>query len=426
MSDNRQRQTDTFQPDKVTPSHDAAAGYDVAYLVNQYPKISHSFIRREIEAVEANGITVHRFALRGWDEPLVDARDVDERSRTTYLLEKGVLPLVRAAVAIAFRHPRAFLRAAVQAVRMSARSTTALPYHVIYLCHACRMMQLLSHKPVAHLHAHFGTNSAEVALLLRFLGGPPYSFTVHGADEADDGKYLHLDSKVQHAKFVAAVSGYTRAQLMRHVSPDDWKKLHVVHCGLEAVAFQANEPIDEPVLLCVGRLSPEKGHLILIDAFNALAGRHPAARLVFAGDGPLRSMLEQRISHLGLEKQVRITGWISNERVRDEIRASRVLVQPSLQEGLPVVLMEAMAMSRPVISTYVAGIPELVIPGEVGWLVPAGDVEALTGAMEQCLLTPAEDMRRMGVTAQTRARARHSISHEAAKLAALFGNFVPS
>lgn len=415
------------EPDPAEPSDDEIAGLHVAYLVNQYPKVSHSFIRREILAAEARGHDVQRIALRGWDEPLVDARDIAERSRTTYVLKNGLLPLMSAAVAMAVRRPRGFLRALGTALGMSVRSTSPLPYHLVYLAHACRIMQVLGDKPVAHLHAHFGTNSAEVAMLLHLLGGPPYSFTVHGADEADDGKYLHLDAKVRHAKFIAAVSAYTRAQLLRHISPADWSKVHVVHCGLGDESFadpHDADPVQEPAFLCVGRISSEKGHLILLEAFSRVAARHPEARLVLAGDGPLRPLVEARIADLGLQSHVRISGWISSETVRAEILAARVLVQPSLQEGLPVVLMEAMAMGRPVISTYVAGIPELVVPGEVGWLVPAGDADALADAMEQSLRLPKEELYDKGVAAYERARARHSIDREVEKLVALFAEKV--
>lgn len=415
-----QHPADPSNPPPVGADGGGLDAPQIAYLINQYPKTSHSFIRREIEAVEAQAIVVQRYALRGWVEPVVDRRDIDERARTAYLLNKGVWPLLKSAASVGISRPRAFWRAFLQALSMSVKSTAMLPYHLIYLCYACRLLQLLSERPVAHLHAHFGTNSAEIALLLRTLGGPPYSFTVHGSDEADDGKYLHLGAKVAHAEFVAAVSSYTRAQLMRHISAADWKKVHVVHCGLEASSFEVLEPFDEPAFLCVGRLSPEKGHLLLLDAFSRIAGRYPRARLVLAGDGPLRSALEARIADLKLQQQVKVTGWMTNDQVRDEIRRCRALVQPSFQEGLPVVLMEAMAMSRPVISTFVAGIPELVIPGEVGWLVPAGDVEALSTSIESCLLAPADEMRRMGTAAYLRARSRHSIGSEAAKLTALF------
>jgi colanic acid/amylovoran biosynthesis glycosyltransferase len=403
-------------------SADIAAGPTVAYFINQYPKVSHSFIRREILALERRGFTVRRIALRGWDDVLVDPVDIAERPRTQYILKDGLLPLAGAACRVALRRPKAFLRALSAAVRMSFRSTKSLPYHLVYLAHACRTLEFLGDEPVTHMHAHFGTNSTDVAMLLHLLGGPPYSFTAHGANETDDGKYLHLGRKVHNAKFAVAVSSYTRAQVLRHVEPEDWDKVHVVHCGLDRESFadeQTEDATSDPIFLCIGRLSSEKGHSILLDAFSKVAARHPDAKLVLAGDGPLREMIENRILELGLMARVRITGWISSSTVRDEILGARVVVQPSLQEGLPVVLMEAMAVRRPVISTYVAGIPELVIPGEVGWLVPAANTDALVKAMEESLALSPDALHRMGRAAQKRARERHSIDSEAAKLAAL-------
>lgn len=406
----------------VVSSADNSAGPTVAYFINQYPKVSHSFIRREILALERQGFTVQRIALRGWDDVLVDPVDIAERQRTKYILKGGLLPLVGAAGRVALRRPQAFFRALGAAVRMSFRSTRSLPYHLVYLAHACRTLELIEDEPVSHIHAHFGTNSTDVAMLLNLLGGPSYSFTAHGADETDNARYLHLERKVHHSKFVVAVCSYMRAQIVRHIAPEDWDKVQVVHCGLDRESFADDSIADatsDPIFLCIGRLSSEKGHSILLDAFSKVAARHPDAKLVLAGDGPLRDVIEKRIIELGLMARVRITGWISSSTVRDEILGARVLVQPSLQEGLPVVLMEAMALRRPVISTYVAGIPELVIPGEVGWLVPAANTEALIKAMEDSLALSPDALHRMGRAAQKRARERHSIDAEAAKLAAL-------
>ncbi|MGE8942943.1 glycosyltransferase [Leptospira interrogans] len=392
----------------------------IAYLVNQYPKVSHTFIRREILATERLGLHVERLALRGWDEKVVDARDEAERPRTRFVLKDGLLPLIGAAARQFIRQPKAFARALAEAAKMSRRSTRSLPYHLVYVAQASRIKEMLDETPVDHLHAHFGTNSTEIARFVSLLGGPTYSFTVHGSNEADDGKYLHLDRKVRDAKFVVAVSAYTRSQLLRHAAPEDWHKVHVVHCGLDRESFNDTaQASSSPIFLCIGRLSPEKGHLILLDGFRQVTLHNPEARLVIVGDGPLRSLLEQRIRDLGLESHVRITGWISGDAVREEILACRVLVQPSFQEGLPVVIMEAMALGRPVISTYVAGIPELVVR-ETGWLVPAGDAQTLADAMEHSVHLPDAEIRRMGAAAHDRARARHSIDQEAAKLAVLF------
>jgi glycosyltransferase involved in cell wall biosynthesis len=397
-------------------------GLRVAYLVNQYPKVSHTFIRREILALERQGVTVRRFALRGWDAEVVDPADIAEKARTRHLLADGLLPLAGAVLHSALRRPGATWKAFRAAMAMSRHSVRPWPYHLIWLAHACRLSEWLEGEGITHLHAHFGTNSTDTAYLLHLLGGPDYSFTIHGADEADNARNLNFPRKVGGAKFVAAISSYTRSQLLRHIDPADWHKVRVVHCGLEADFFApAPAPLPEsPVLLCIGRLCGEKGHAVLLEAFGALVGTHPDCRLVLAGDGELRARIEARIAALGLGDRVTITGWIGSDEVRRLITESTVLVQPSLMEGLPVVIMEAMAQHRPVISTYIAGIPELVQPDRTGWLVPAGEVESLTGAMAAALDTPRAELAAMGAAAAERARARHDIDTEAAKLAALF------
>jgi colanic acid/amylovoran biosynthesis glycosyltransferase len=157
-----------------------------------------------------------------------------------------------------------------------------------------------------------------------------------------------------------------------------------------------------------------------VQAAHRVVAQGIPLELVLAGDGELRPEIEALVDSLGLRLHVRITGWISSAQVRDEIIAARAMVLPSFAEGLPVVIMEAMALRRPVLTTFVAGIPELVRPGEGGWLFPAGDVEELATAMTECLAATAEELARMGEAAHRRVLARHDVDTEAAKLAALF------
>jgi glycosyltransferase involved in cell wall biosynthesis len=397
----------------------------VAYLVNQYPKVSHTFIRREILALERQGITVLRFAIRGWDAEVVDPVDEAERARTRYVLKNGIGALFGAVTKTCVRRPAAAFAALKAALAMSRHSVRPLPYHLIWFAHACQLLKWLEGEDVSHLHAHFGTNSADVAYLLRLLGGPTYSFTVHGADECDNAKRLSLPWKTAAARFVVTVSSYVRAQMMRQVPPADWRKMLVVHCGLDE-AFMAAEPPPqpaEPTLLCIGRLCAEKGHLTLLDAFAALD--RSGLRLVLAGDGELRNLVDARIRDLGLQDRVHVTGWIGSDAVLRLIGEATIVVQPSLMEGLPVVVMEALARGRPVVSTFIAGIPELVEDGRTGWLVPAGDAESLTRTLAQALDTPAERLVEMGKAGIARVRARHHIDTEAARLARLFAEGVP-
>ena len=257
---------------------------------------------------------------------------------------------------------------------------------------------------------------------MQALGGPGYSFTVHGSEVHDDARQNRLEAKLAGARFAAVVCSYIGSQLMRRTSPGDWPKIHTVHCGLPKAAF-TEAPADfpeRPTFLSIGRLSGEKGHLILLEAFAAVLSEVPQARLVLAGDGPLRAVIEDRIDALDLRAAVEILGWVNSDQVRAALRAAHVLVQPSFNEGLPVVIMEAMAEHRPVISTYIGGIPELVLPGRTGWLVPAGNAAALAGAMTECAALPIGDLQALGTAGFERVRARHDVDTEATRLKALF------
>jgi len=400
----------------------AKGGLRVAYLINQYPKVSHTFIRREILALERQGVAVQRIAVRGWDAEVSDEEDRVEKSRTRYVLQQGVLSLAIAMVLVLFRVPRKFFAALGLALSMSRRSDRPWPYHLIYLAEACRMLPWLGSSGTTHLHAHFGTNSAEVAMLVHALGGPPFSFTVHGPEEFDRPEFIGLAEKIRHSAFVVAISSFGRSQLYRWIEHAHWSKVQVVHCGLEQ-AFHSGvstEAVAMPRLVCVGRLCEQKGQLLLVQAAGRVRREGVPFELVLAGDGDMRPAIEELVDTLGLRAHVRITGWISSDQVRGEILGARALALPSFAEGLPVVIMEAMALGRPVIATYVAGIPELVRPGENGWLIPAGDVEALAEAIMECLGLDAAALEHMGAQARQRALSRHDVDVEAAKLARLF------
>jgi colanic acid/amylovoran biosynthesis glycosyltransferase len=394
----------------------------IAYLVNHYPAISHSFIRREILALERLGHEILRISIRGWTDTQRGAEDQREQARTRYVLRGGAVPLLVSFLHILATNPAGLFRAIVLTLKVGLRAERPLPVHLIYLLEACQVALWLRSERAQHLHVHFGTNSAEVAMLVGELGGPPWSFTAHGPEEFDKPKFIALPEKIRRARFVVAVSSFGRSQLFRNVPHSYWPKIKVVHCGLEPAFYQTDATAaagGERRLVCVGRLCEQKGQLLLIEAARLLAERGTKFELVLAGDGEMRGEIEALTARYGLTDTVRITGWISSDEVRAEILAARALVLPSFAEGLPVVIMEAMALRRPVITTFVAGIPELIQHGEHGWLVPAGDLESLAGAMEECLRTAPEAITRMGESARQRVLQRHDVDKEAAKLAEL-------
>lgn len=394
----------------------------IAYLVNQYPKVSHSFIRREIAGIEACGIQVARFSIRSCGSELVDEEDKRELEKTRFVLGIGKVGLLFALLRVAITRPIRFLSALWLMLQVGRKSERGVLRHLAYLAEACVLLGWFSELGIAHVHAHFGTNSTTVAMLCRALGGPPYSFTVHGPEEFDKAEAIALTEKIKRAAFVVAISSFGKSQLYRWCDHEQWSKIQVIHCGVDDMFLtQAPIPVpDQPRLVCVGRLCEQKGHLLLLEAAGQLVAEGLSFMLVLVGDGPLRTEIETMITRLGLQDHVEITGWASNSEVHEHILASRAMVLPSFAEGLPVVVMEALALSRPVISTYVAGIPELVEPEICGWLVPPGSVEALTNAMRTALQLPVEKLEQMGRVGAFRVAQQHDAAIEASILAALF------
>ena len=400
----------------------------VAYLVNQYPKVSHSFIRREIAGVEACGIQVARFSIRSCDSELVDEADRLELEKTRVVLKMGMFSLFLALLRVAISRPIRSLRAFRLMLQVGWSSERGVLRHCAYFVEACVLLRWFLSSGVAHVHAHFGTNSTTVAMLCRALGGPPYSFTVHGPEEFDKIKGISLAEKINRAAFVVAVSSFGRSQLYRWCQHQQWSKIHVVHCGIEARFLTQPQTVvpGEPRLVCVGRLCEQKGHLLLVEAAGQLVAEGWQLKLTLVGDGSLRPHIESQIIQLGLQNYVEITGWASFSEVRQQILDARAMVLPSFAEGLPVVLMEALALFRPVISTYIAGIPELVEPGRCGWLVPPSSVEDLTAAMRAALQSPADKLEQMGRVGAERVRQQHDAARETSQLAALFQSYLES
>lgn len=399
----------------------------LGYLVNTYPRASHTFIRREIHALERMGWQVHRFAMRSDRGALVDAGDIAEDMRTEHVLEAGALRLGGNALGWMLAHPGRAVAAMRLALACGARGAGGGPgtggrlRHLIYLIEAAHLARRCRDEGVGHIHAHFGTNSATVAMLAHALGGPHYSFTVHGPEEFDAPLALSLGPKMERAAFTVAISSFGRSQLCRWVAPARWDRLKVVHCGIEPDRFPPPTPLPQggPHLVAVGRFSAQKGFALLIEAVALAAPHLPGLRLTLVGDGELRGQIKGLIAQHNLTAQVTLAGWQDENGVRDALDNATALILPSFAEGLPMVVMEAMANGRPVIATAIAGVPELV-SRETGWLVPAGDAAALAEAMQALAEMPVDRLTDMGLAARERVLDRHDIETEATKLSNLF------
>jgi glycosyltransferase involved in cell wall biosynthesis len=394
---------------------------NIAYLINVYPRPNQTFIWREMAALEAGGINVHRFALRPCDEAL-DGIGLGETRRTRYVLGEGRVGIFAAVLRTVFLRPVRSLVALGTAWRCGRRSQRGLIRHFIYWVEACVLVQWMKQCEAEHAHAHYGTNTAAILMLCRVLGGPTYSFTAHGPEEFDSPIDLSLGEKIKHAAFVVAVCNYGRSQLYRWCPREQWHKVQIVRCGVDELFLSGSrQPVPSaPRLLSVGRLSEQKGQLLLVEAAALLKDRGIEFELVLVGDGELRGPIEALIQSRQLGASVKLAGWKSGAEIRGLMLESRALVMPSFAEGLPVVVMESLALGRPVLSTYVAGIPELVENGVSGVLVPASDVKSLADAMAGLLTATQEELRRLGENGRQRVRTDHDASTEAARLAGLF------
>ena len=390
----------------------------LAYLCNVYPAVSHSFVRREIEGVEAAGHSVTRFTIRAPASNLKDEADLREMRITESVLSKGLLLLLAAAALLFFSHPVRTCRAICAAYRLSGPGVKAKARHAAYWLEAAWLVVRLRQLGIEHLHVHFGTNPTAVAAIVRAWGGPPFSFTAHGPDEFDAPVALSLPAKIEASSFVAAISSYGRSQLMRWSDPGQWHKIEVVRCGLGRDFLDA--PADEvpgtaPQFVCVARLSAQKGLPLLISACAKLRDLGERFTVDIIGDGELRPILAAQIHEAGLEEHVRLAGICSSSEIQQHLKRARAFVLPSFAEGLPVVLMESLAVSRPVITTSIAGVPELVQP-DCGWLIAAGSEKALVDAMSAALRASDDELLQKGRAGRERVLAMHDAATNAAQL----------
>ncbi|MGJ8616301.1 MAG: glycosyltransferase [Sulfitobacter sp.] len=390
----------------------------IAYILNTYPQPSHSFIRREIRALEAAGHDVWRYAMRPASQKLVDPQDHAEADKTEYVLAEGAGTLAKSVWQMLRKDSAAFFAALRNAWAMGRASEAGVLRHLIYLGEACYVAARCEAEKVDHAHAHFGTNATAVAMLAHLLGGPKYSFTVHGPEEFDSPRALSLGTKMHHAAFTVAISQFGRSQLCRWADPHDWDSIEVVHCGIQPDRFPEPKPMAKGPrrMVAIGRFVEQKGQLALVNAMAQVANKD--VHLTLIGDGEMRGQIEALIAEHKLKDRITLTGWVDEARIQSELDAAHALIMPSFAEGLPMVVMEAMAAARPVIATYIAGTPELVQSGKTGWLVPAGDVDALAQTIDAFANTPLTKLSNMGKAGRTRVFERHDVANEAAKLAA--------
>lgn len=379
--------------------------------MNSYPMTSTTFIRREIESLERLGLDIERYAVRHWDDALVDSLDVAEQQRTHYLLTKNLSGLFSAFFKVLASNPAGMFRALSMWRKVCRNSGGMSIRHFAYLLQAAYFFLATRRDGIEHVHSHFSTNATTVAMLAYQMGGSGYSFTAHGPDEFVNPESLSMALKIQHARFVVAISNYCRVQLVRFSSYDHFDKIKIIHCGLKLDEFASNYHFDATNrnFVCVGRLCPQKGQLLIPQALAELKDEFPDVKVHFIGGGESKEALDAAIKKFDVARQVEMHGWKSNAEVRQMVAQSRAFLLPSFAEGLPVVIMEAFALGRPVISTYIAGIPELV-DNSCGWIIPAGSIEDIVIAMRGALKASPERLADMAREGRGRVERGHDLN----------------
>lgn len=394
----------------------------MAYLTGCYPAVSHTFVLREVVALRASGLDVITCSINRPDPTqIIGPEEREAAGSTFYVLAAASNPLtfLRSAMWLMNR-PFRLLRVLRAVHRSGAASLKSYVRQFFYVGEAMVLARHLDRHAVTRIHNQLGMSSASVSLYTSLLLNIPFSFTLHGPDDFYDGVVEQLGSKIAHAQFVACISRFSRNQAMVASDPRHWHKLRIVRCGLDPSRYEARERSDRGQhILFVGRLVPVKGVSLLLDAFARVAQIHVDARLTIIGDGVERANLEGRCRGLGISSRVDFKGYLNQQEVAEQLRNADLFVLPSYAEGLPVVLMEAMATGVPVIATRIAGIPELVQDGVTGRLVNAGDLERLVQSISDHLSDPARAAD-MVMTGKARVRHDHNVRVEAAKLRELF------
>jgi glycosyltransferase involved in cell wall biosynthesis len=363
----------------------AATKIRIGYLTSQYPATSHTFISREVAALRKLGLKLDTFSIRPPTPAEMQDEAIAAESRSAFtVLRQPAGAIIAAHLATLATDPVGYVRALEHALSHRPPGLRGLALSLAHFAEAIVLARELQRRRIGRLHNHFANSAATVGYLATRLLKMPWSFTLHGISETDYPAGLLLRRKIEAAEFVACVSYFGRAQAMRLVTPDHWPKLHVIRCGLPLSELPDHAPVG-PVkrIIAVGRLSPEKGQAGLLEVFADVSRDHKDLELVLVGDGPEAERLRAIARRLGILDRVRFAGRLGEQATLDQIAQADILVLSSFMEGLPIVLMEAMAMGTAVVASRVAGIPELVEDEESGLLFTPSDWAELTACMRR-------------------------------------------
>jgi glycosyltransferase involved in cell wall biosynthesis len=396
----------------------------LGYLISRYPAISHTFILREVQELRRLGFSIDVASINNVDRPTdqLAREEREEAARTWYVKAQGVGGALWANLITFLSRPAAYMGAALFAVRLGRGDLRNLVLCLFYLIEAAMVGQWMRRKNLRHLHVHFATPASSVGMITARMFAFTFSITVHGPDEFYDVPGYQLAAKVASARLLCTIGHYASSQLMRISPPEHWSKIRITRLGVDPELFtpvQFRQSFETFEVICVGRLVAAKGQLVLVEAIAKLAAQGRNIRLRLVGDGPDRSMLHAAVHRLNASSSILFEGSVNQDRIRDLYRQAHVFALASFAEGIPVVLMEAMAMEIPCVTTWITGIPELIRDGIDGVLVAPSDEEALSACIARLMDDP-NLRRRLGQAGRLRVLDKFHLGKSVAHLATVF------
>lgn len=399
----------------------------LAYLVGQYPAVNHTFVLREIAGLRARGFEIHTASISKADRAaeLMTGDEREELRRTFYVKNAPVARIARAHGATLLSRPLQYLKALARTFADCLLAPARAGSHALFFIEAVTLGDWMRRNRLSHLHSHF---TSSVALVLRRIFPFDVSLTIHGPMEFNDPTSFKLSEKIEAASFVCAISNFARSQLMRYSPVEQWPKIEVAPLGVDPRVYAPRPPREHPSpfeIVCVGRLAPVKAQHILVEAVDQLVRQERDVRLRLIGDGPDRASLERAVAARGLTGRVTFEGALNQERVLELYGRADAFALASFAEGVPVVLMEAMAMEIPCVATHVNGVPELIRDGVDGLLVNPSDARGLACALAR-LMDDEGLRRRLGESGRERVRERYDLEKNVGRLAEIFHRRVAS
>ena len=378
----------------------------VGYLLSQYPAISHTFFLHEVLGLRALGLEIETASINPPDRPVSKLPIVEaaEATTTEYIKTKNKMQMLSRLVSACVSNPLVLLRGLIEVLRMPRLTIRQRAFWLLYLAEAMLVGSWMKRRGLCHLHVHFGGAVATVGMLTMLSWNLTWSLTVHGPEELLNVDAYHLREKVQSASFVFCISDFCRSQLCQLTDPSQWDKFKVLRLGVDPAVLLASSrsvEINPLHVVCIGRLVPAKGHQVLLQAMVLLRERGFQLRATLIGGGSAMEALKRFVTEHQLVDSVTFTGPLAHTEALTCLRSADIFALASFAEGIPVAIMEAMAMGIPCVSTSIAGIPELIQSGIDGLLVPPSNVDALAHAI-QSLVTDGDYRRRLGNRARQR------------------------